>query len=122
MAFLYQVRADGSVVKHWVLGEKPLVVGRGDHADASVEDETLSTNHFLILNQGADFFVMDLRSSNGTSVNGSRILSRRLQPGEFIQAGHSQFCFTDYPPSTFASLSVLASMTPSRTAQVAQAP
>jgi two-component system, NtrC family, sensor kinase len=120
MAFLYQVRTDGSVVKHWALGEKPLVVGRGDHADARVEDGTLSSNHFLILNQGDDFFAMDLRSSNGTSVSGSRILSRKLQQGEVIQAGQSQFCFTDYPPSTFASLSVLASMK-TRTAQVVQA-
>ena len=121
MAFLYQIRADGSVVKHWALGQKPLVVGRGDHADACVEDSNLSSSHFLILNQGADFFAMDLRSSNGTSVNGNRVLSHKLQPGEVIQAGQSQFCFTDYPPSTFASLSVLASMT-TRTAQAVQAP
>ena len=120
MAFLYQVRADGSVVKHWALGQKPLVVGRGDHADACVEDNTLSSNHFLVLTQGTDFFAIDLRSSNGTSVNGNRFLSRKLQQGEVIQAGQSQFCFTDCPPSTFASLSVLASMTP-RSTQAAQA-
>ena len=111
MAFLYQVRADGSVVKHWALGQKPMVVGRGDHADACVEDNTLSGSHFLILSQGADFFAMDLRSSNGTSVSGSRILSHKLQPGEVIQAGQSQFCFTDCPPSIFTNLSVLASVT-----------
>jgi pSer/pThr/pTyr-binding forkhead associated (FHA) protein len=121
MAFLYQIRADGSVVKHWALGQKPLVVGRGDHADACVEDNTLSSSHFLILSQGAEFFAMDLRSSNGTSVSGNRILSHKLQLGEVIREGQSQFCFTDYPPSTFASLSILASMTP-RTAQVVQAP
>ena len=120
MAFLYQVRSDGSVVQHWALGQKPLVVGRGNHADACVEDDTLSSSHFLILNQGADFFAMDLRSSNGTSVNGSRVLSHKLRLGEVIQAGHSQFCFTDYPPSTFASLSILASMTP-RSPQTVQA-
>jgi pSer/pThr/pTyr-binding forkhead associated (FHA) protein len=121
MAFLYQVRADGSVAQHWALGQKPLVVGRGDHADACVEDGTLSGSHFLILNQGAEFFAMDLRSSNGTSVNGNRILSHKLQLGEVIQAGQSRFCFTDYSPSTFASLSVLASMTTRSTAQVVQA-
>jgi pSer/pThr/pTyr-binding forkhead associated (FHA) protein len=121
MAFLYQVRTDGSVVKHWALGQKPLVVGRGDHADACVEDDTLSSSHFLILSQGVEFFAMDLRSSNGTSVSGNRILSRKLQLGEVIQAGQSLFCLTDCPPSTFANLSVLASTTP-RTAQVVQAP
>ena len=120
MAFLYQIRTDGLAVQHWALGQKPLVVGRGDHADASVEDDTLSSSHFLILSQGADFFAMDLRSSNGTLVKGNRIFSHKLQQGEVIQAGQSQFCFTDYPPSTFASLSVLASMK-TRTAQVVQA-
>ena len=120
MAFLYQVRTDGSVVKHWALGEKPLVVGRGTHADACVEDDALSSSHFLILNQGVDFFAMDLRSSNGTAVSGNRILSHKLQQGVVIQAGRSQFCFSGYPPSTFVSLSVLASMK-TRTAQVVEA-
>ena len=82
MAFLYQIRSNGSVVKHWALGQKPLVVGRGDHADACVEDGTLSGSHFLILSQGAEFFAMDLRSSNGTSVNGSRVLSHKLRLGD----------------------------------------
>ena len=121
MAFLYQIRADGSVVQYWALGQKPLIIGRSDHADAYVEDNTLSATHFLIVSQGADFFAMDLRSSNGTLVSGSRVMSHKLQQGEVIQAGQSQFCFTDYPPSTFASLSVLASMKTS-TAQVVQAP
>jgi pSer/pThr/pTyr-binding forkhead associated (FHA) protein len=104
MAFLYQIQADGSPIQHWTLGEVPLVVGRGEHADAYVEDETLSSSHFLIVHQGTEFFAIDLKSRNGTWMEGNRILAHKLQPGEVIRAGLSLFCFTDCPPSTFASL------------------
>jgi pSer/pThr/pTyr-binding forkhead associated (FHA) protein len=121
MAFLYQIRADGSAIQYWALKEKPLVVGRGGHVDAYVEDDTLSSSHFLIVSQGGDFFAIDLKSSNGTWMNGNRILAHKLQPGEVIQAGQSLFCFTDCPPSTFASLSAVTAMAAS-TAQSIQPP
>jgi pSer/pThr/pTyr-binding forkhead associated (FHA) protein len=110
MAFLYQIRADGSAIQYWTLKEKPLVVGRGGHVDAYVEDDTLSSSHFLIVLQGMEYFAIDLKSCNGTWMNGSRILAHKLHPGEVIQAGQSLFCFTDCPPSTFASVQAVTSM------------
>jgi len=110
MAFLYQIQADGSPVQHWTLKDKPLVVGRGEHADGHVEDDALSNSHFLIILQRIEYFAIDLKSSNGTWMNGSRIMAHKLQPGEVIQAGQSLFCFTDCPPSTFASLKAATSM------------
>ena len=34
MAYLYRIRADGTEIERWELGEAPLVMGRGEPADA----------------------------------------------------------------------------------------
>jgi pSer/pThr/pTyr-binding forkhead associated (FHA) protein len=97
MAFLYHIKTDGSPPDCWVVGEKPLVLGRGDCADAYVEDDALSRGHFLIVREQEEFFLIDLSSANGVWINGERISARKLQAREFIQAGDSQFCFSREP-------------------------
>jgi pSer/pThr/pTyr-binding forkhead associated (FHA) protein len=110
MAFLYQIRADGTQVERWETGARPLVAGRGDCADAFVEDDALSRSHFLIVAEGEEFFLIDLNSSNGTWVNDARVTAHKLVSGEIIMAGESIFCFSKTPvssvilPAAFLSL------------------
>ena len=101
MAFLYQIRPDGTPVGYWEIGPKPLVVGRGDIADAFVDDDALSWGHFLIVGEGDGFFLIDLNSSNGTWLNAARVSAHRMGPSEFIFAGESIFCFSTTPVSSF---------------------
>lgn len=96
-AFLYQIKSDGSNGEHWVIGDKPLVVGRGDCADACVDDDALSRSHFLIVREGLEFILVDLSSSNGTLVNGKRVSAHKLHAEETIRAGESAFCFSLKP-------------------------
>jgi pSer/pThr/pTyr-binding forkhead associated (FHA) protein len=93
MAFLCQIHSGGSQGEHWVVGERPLVVGRGDFADACVNDDALSRSHFLIVREASAFFLVDLDSRNGTRVNGKPVSAHKLQPNQIIQAGESVFCF-----------------------------
>jgi len=93
MAFLCQIHSGGSPGKHWVVGDRPLVVGRGECADACVDDDALSRSHFLIVREAAAFFLVDLDSRNGTRVNGKPVSAYRLQPNQIIQAGESVFWF-----------------------------
>jgi pSer/pThr/pTyr-binding forkhead associated (FHA) protein len=104
MAFLYQIQADGAQGGCWTVGDKPLAVGRGDCADACIEDEALSRSHFLIVREGEEFFLIDLNSSNGTRVNDEPVSARKLSSNEIIMAGHSLFYFSCVPISTFAGL------------------
>ncbi len=97
MALLYQIQADGTRVAQWELGIRPLVVGRGEFADAFVEDDALSRSHFLITNEGTEFCLIDLHSRNGTWVNGERVSAHKLHPHEIIAAGDSIFYFSDVP-------------------------
>lgn len=103
MAFLYKIQADGAPAECWELGDKPMVVGRSEAVDASVDDDALSRGHFLIMRDGADFFIVDLDSHNGTWVNGRRVSTHKLGPDDLINAGGSLFCFAD--PTAPASAS-----------------
>src|SRR5438132_1490135 len=97
MAFLYHIKGQGSPPGRWEFNDKPMVVGRGEFADAQVQDETLSNSHFLIVREGADFFLVDLDSRNGTWVNGERVSGHKLHPNEVIMAGQSLFYFSHSP-------------------------
>ena len=111
MAFLYRIKADGSEAERWELGDRPLVLGRGQLADACVTDSALSRSHFLIVRQGVDFFLVDLNSRNGTWLNGKRVSAHKLHPADIINAGGSVFCFADstVPPHASLALAALSS-------------
>ena len=103
MAFLYRIQSDGSPAESWSLDDKPVVVGRSEFVDAYVEDDALSSSHFLIVREGGGYLIVDLHSSNGTWVNGRRITAYKLHLNEFIAAGQSLFCFVDPTISAYAT-------------------
>jgi pSer/pThr/pTyr-binding forkhead associated (FHA) protein len=54
-------------------------------------DSTVSRHHALIQNSSTGLILQDEGSSNGTYVNGARITSQRLSPGDEIRIGSSLF-------------------------------
>jgi sigma-B regulation protein RsbU (phosphoserine phosphatase) len=65
-----------------------LVVGRTDKADIHVDDASVSRRHARLFSEGNDWFVEDLGSRNGTSLNGAAISApSRLHPGDTISVG-----------------------------------
>jgi pSer/pThr/pTyr-binding forkhead associated (FHA) protein len=68
-----------------------LVVGREAPATLAVEDTKLSRRHFRILNDGTACSIEDLRSRNGTYVNGRRVERQELCDGDVIEAGGQMF-------------------------------
>lgn len=68
-----------------------LFVGRSSVCDIYIDDEKMSKQHFVIYENGMNFDIEDLQTTNGTSVNGNRIYQRtRLKSGDRIQAGQMQ--------------------------------
>ena len=64
-----------------------LLVGRGS-GDVALEDPSVSRRHALFRPVGGLVEVEDLGSSNGTRVNGERIVAvTRLQPGDIVEVG-----------------------------------
>ena len=52
-------------------------------------DTTVSSRHATLSRRADGLWVEDAGSTNGTFVNGARVTSARLQPGDVIRIGHT---------------------------------
>lgn len=69
-------------------------VGRDGNQDVNIQvDTTVSRHHAHIVNEGGVFVVYDDGSSNGTSVNNTRITRQQIVPGDIVAFGSSTFRF-----------------------------
>jgi len=72
-------------------------LGRGPENDLVVDDGTLSRAHLLFRSEEEGWTVEDLRSLNGTRLNGAPLEGRALslEPGAQIEAGAVHLTFYD---------------------------
>lgn len=69
-------------------------IGRGPENDVRIRDESVSANHATLLRKGATWFVVDLRSANGTFVDGSRVAGEReIATGARLKLGAVELTF-----------------------------
>jgi pSer/pThr/pTyr-binding forkhead associated (FHA) protein len=80
------------------LGDKPITVGRSPEADIVVYDEKASRIHCGIRLWDGDFYVKDLKSKNGTFVNGHRVEVASVKPGDEIRIGATVIACVDVMP------------------------
>ncbi len=75
--------------------EKQLAtVGRAEESDVGLfGDATIAPRHATIERKGAEFFIKDLTRDPGTFINGQRIESAPLHPGDVIGIGGYQVRF-----------------------------
>jgi hypothetical protein len=83
----------GQPVRVYPLGAAELTIGRADQSDIALSDPGVSRNHARVLREGDDFIVEDLRSTNGTEVNGQSVRRRRLADGDGIKLASSTLQF-----------------------------
>lgn len=76
----------------------PVTVGRDPSNTIALDDEEASRHHFKIKQRGRLFILEDLGSSNGTFVNGDKVINANLQAGDKILVGATELSF--YPPSS----------------------
>ena len=75
----------------------PLVVGRALNSDIPVFDPTISRKHAKVACDEQGVQVTDLGSSNGTFLNGARIDTARLSPGDVVTFGKVAFRLKEVP-------------------------
>jgi pSer/pThr/pTyr-binding forkhead associated (FHA) protein len=73
------------------LDRLPTTVGRGWHADVRLVDRCASRVHCEISEINGTLVVRDLKSKNGTSVNGQYVEEALLLPGDRLKVGISRF-------------------------------
>ena len=77
------------------LADDGTTVGRAASNNVALDaDATVSKLHAVVVRYGSEFAVRDVGSSNGTFVNGERVVSEvRLRPGDEIRVGESRLVF-----------------------------
>jgi pSer/pThr/pTyr-binding forkhead associated (FHA) protein len=69
------------------LGRGVLHIGRGLAADLHLDESSVSRRHAILVHRRTGMRVLDDRSSNGTFVNGRRIVQADLQNGDVLVLG-----------------------------------
>jgi pSer/pThr/pTyr-binding forkhead associated (FHA) protein len=69
-------------------------IGHAPDSDVRIRDDSLSASHATLLRKGNAWFVVDLRSANGTLVDGLRIAGEReLASGSRLKLGRVELMF-----------------------------
>lgn len=96
-----------------------LLIGRDPTSQIPIPDSEVSRRHARLFTQGVNYVLEDLGSTNGTSVNGQRLVGPYiLQPGEIITLGeNTHLLFDQYvvdPDATVAAQPIRTEYQPSQ--------
>ncbi len=90
---LLQNSSAGRGVEQYEINGEFTVIGRRETCDIYLADVGISRKHATITRSGNHFVISDQASSNGTYVNGIRITSKVLEPGDVIKMGSTVLTF-----------------------------
>src|SRR5688500_11163671 len=86
--------------QQFLLERERSVLGRHPECDIWLDVGAVSRNHAHVLQPGNDHFVEDLKSRNGTYVNGELIRGRhRLKDQDQVKICDLLFTFLEVPPT-----------------------
>ncbi len=73
------------------------VIGRARKCDIHINSPYLSKEHAMIFFENGKFYIQDLESTNGTYLNGNKLLSHpvKLKDNDKISFGEISFIFVD---------------------------
>ncbi len=69
------------------IGAEETVIGTAETADLKLTDNTVSRNHLSVRAMSDTYIVSDLGSTNGTRIDGRRIISAYVSPRDKIELG-----------------------------------
>jgi pSer/pThr/pTyr-binding forkhead associated (FHA) protein len=90
-----------------------LTIGRRESCDVVLRFSNVSGQHCQLSLESGYWFVQDMNSQNGTKVNGSRVVRKRLDPGDTLSMAKHKYTIqyspiengaTGPPPSDEADL------------------
>ncbi|MFF3753417.1 FHA domain-containing protein [Streptomyces sp. NPDC002018] len=79
--------------RRFPVGDTSITFGRKNDNSVVIASGSASRFHAEVVREPDGYVLHDRGSSNGTLVNGERVTSRRLVPGDVITIGDETFCF-----------------------------
>lgn len=64
-----------------------IVIGRQSDSGLSLDDESVAPIHAVIEQRGDDFFLSDLGSESGVTIEGTKVLESKIEDGECVGIG-----------------------------------
>lgn len=101
------VRLDGEV-SEWTLGSFALTIGRRPDNSLVLDDRFVSGRHALVGHEQGRYYIEDLKSSNGTLLNGRAVQRAVLAHGDSIRIGALELTYVDEPPAAIPAPPPLA--------------
>jgi hypothetical protein len=83
----YLAFQDGDQTLLHPLDAKITHIGRGTSAELRLEEKRISRDHAIVVRHGNFARLLDNRSSNGTFLNGRRVVATNLANGDVIRVG-----------------------------------
>jgi diguanylate cyclase (GGDEF)-like protein len=93
LACLVQICPANARLGRCHLLDRPLHLGRDAICEIYVDEPAVSRCHARIVERNGDYYVADLRSTNGTFVNNSRVDVRKLIDGDYLRVGDHIYRF-----------------------------
>ena len=90
MAWL-ELEVPGKEPERIELAQLPFTLGRNESCDYQIMSSRVSREHAEIVRQGGVLLLRDLKSTNGTSVNGERIDQHKLIDGDLVVIADVRF-------------------------------
>lgn len=85
--------------QRFVLKSGKTTIGRGDDNDIILPDGSVSAQHAWILHEDDGYRVMNMLSTNGIFVNGSKAHDAPLADGDRLRLGRAEFVFRAGAPA-----------------------
>lgn len=104
------------IINKWEITEEVIIFGRAKDCDIQIDDGSVSSKHARIVVEADPFlddtqiiFIEDLKSTNGTKLNGKKVIKNKLIDGDLIKIGFNQFQFIDNNEANLDETAVILS-------------
>ncbi|MFC2092114.1 adenylate/guanylate cyclase domain-containing protein [Elusimicrobiota bacterium] len=77
--------------KEYIISKTDTNIGRSKNNDIVVDDNESSREHAMIIKKNNQLSIIDKNSSNGTLVNGNRVVQQNLINSDIVQIGRTLF-------------------------------
>jgi pSer/pThr/pTyr-binding forkhead associated (FHA) protein len=94
MGFQLVISEGKEAGREFLFDQTSVVIGRTPGCDVILYDAGISRRHARIFDEGVGILIEDLGSSNGITVNGSKVAKQTLKDGDSIVLGPVKFTFT----------------------------